>query len=154
MFLLTPISDKPDLSADEILKTLIGNGWFVFGDKNPHREKLKPGDQICFYMKGRGVVAKASVASVPKKQRLPFPFPHWNSENFPWSFRLVNGELFFDSPVILNERMRTQLESFRGKDLKRNWAWFVQSTRIVSEQEFVILTTRAKQLDGPQERAK
>jgi len=155
MFILTSISDKHDLSAEQILETLLGNEWFVFGDKNPLREKLRPDDQICFYMKERGVVAKASVASAAKQQPLPFPFPFpcLSTEAVPWSFRVVNVEFFFDTPVILEERLRTQLMSFRGKDHKQNWAWFVQSTKAVSEEDFTILTSRLNRFGVLQGRA-
>lgn len=142
MFLLVPVKDQPEMNAEELLRILLGKGWFVFRDNTHHRKSLKPGDQICFYRKGVGVVAKATVASAPEKTTLPFPFPLNNPENFPWVFQIHSVEYFFDEPVEIDEALRGKLERFRGKDPTDKWAWFVQCTRSISEQDFKLLSAR------------
>jgi hypothetical protein len=141
MYLIKPVADKPGLSATTILKTLLGNGWFILSDRTYHRKNLQAGDWICFYMKSKGIVAKACVTSVPRREPLPFQIPQLEQENYSWSFKVDKVEFYLEKPIVLNERIRAKLECFRGKDPKRSWAWFVQSTRAISEADFHVLTT-------------
>ncbi|MBA3726539.1 MAG: hypothetical protein H0W86_08820 [Armatimonadetes bacterium] len=48
MYLLTPVKDEPGYKVRDPLETLIGNGWYVFGEGTTGRKKLKPGDKIAF----------------------------------------------------------------------------------------------------------
>jgi hypothetical protein len=61
LYLLTAVSDDEAASAQDTIRRLLDNCWYVFGDRTPGRKDLKPGDHICFYEAGVGVVAEAEV---------------------------------------------------------------------------------------------
>jgi hypothetical protein len=74
---LTPVKDHENETAEECVEKLVGkHGIYAFGERTPGRTHIKPGDWICFYAAGSGVVAHANVASAPEKtrdQRLEHP---------------------------------------------------------------------------------
>ncbi len=47
--------------------------------------------------------------------------------------------MFFDHPVVMDATLRAQMDAFKNRDAAGPWAWFVQSTRRVSEHDFEIL---------------
>ncbi len=138
--ILTPIADDEHGSGREALERLLGAGWYVFGEKTPTRTRLAPGDRLCFYETGKGVVAEAEVASAPERRTLPHVR---HAERFPWAFRVTGVRLFFDDPVLIDAALRARLDAFRGRDPARGWAWFVQQTHAVTEQDFGLLTGKA-----------
>ncbi len=95
---------------------------------------------MCFYSKSVGVVAKATAADYPTRQKLPFKFVL--QERFPWMVAVKDVKFFFDSPVVLDSALRTQLQAIQTcrPDGKRLWAWFVQGAHSLSEQDFNLLT--------------
>lgn len=109
--------------------------WYVFGDRTPGRKKLKPGDRLCFYESGVGIVVHAEVASVPE-QKVPPVKQLKNLDKFPWAFRLRSARMYFDDPVIIDAERRAQLDAFAQKDPLKHWAWFVQGTHQLSEKDF------------------
>jgi hypothetical protein len=133
--LITPVSDDEQSTAEEVIHTLLDHGWYVFGDKTPGRKKLKPGDQLCFYRTGTGVVAKATVASIPEKRLIKGVR---DPERFPWAFR-VNKVRYFDKPQVIDASLRSRLEAFKGRDPNHPWAWFVQATLVVTQHDFDVL---------------
>lgn len=140
VYWLTPVAGDQDQTPDETVETLVGQERvYAFGDRTPGRSRLKPGDWICFYAVGKGVVAHARVASAPKKARHP---KIHNPERYPWVFDLTDVRLYLDNPVLLDAETRARLEAFRGRDPVRNWAWFVQATRRISEHDFLVLVRR------------
>ncbi len=139
MYLLIPVSDLRGYSARMILESLFSNGWFVIQERGSGN--LKRGDQICIYEKRVGIVAKTTVASSREPNSLKFSF--LPSQVFKWAFRIEKSELFSDSPIVLDIELRRNLQAFEGKDPSQ-WAWFVQSTHSVSEQDFNALTNRSK----------
>ena len=97
---------------------------------------MKPGDTICFYATGNGVVAHARLASLPERKldrRIRQP------ERYPWLFRLDNVELYLNKPIVIDAAMRSGLDAFRGRDANKSWAWFVQATRKISPHDFKLL---------------
>jgi len=135
---LTPVKDHERESAEECVKKLVGkHAIYAFGERTPGRTHIKPGDWLSFYATGKGVVAHARVTSSPEKSpdpRLEHP------EDFPYTFRIQEQQLYLETPVILNAALRQQLDAFRGRDPDKPWAWFVQATHKVSEQDFRRLT--------------
>ena len=135
---LTPVRSEEEESADQVIQTLVDEeGIYAFGERTPGRKHLKPGDWICFYASGKGVVAFAKVRSEPR--RTPRPKVR-HSEKFPWVFGLERQQLFLQEPVVIDPSLRSQLEAFQGRDPDRPWGWFVQSTRSISREDFRILT--------------
>lgn len=144
MYLLTPVSEGAETTAKGAIAGLLNAGWYVFGDKTPGRKRLKPGDRICFYESGVGVVAEAEVASVPERKPPAAKGIVKNLEEFPWSFRLTNARFFFDVPVAIDADLRTKLDAFAKRDSSQSWSWFVQCTRVVNEHDFAVLTGKSE----------
>jgi hypothetical protein len=137
---LTPVKSEEEQTAEEVIQTLVGQERiYAFGERTPGRKHLKPGDRICFYATGKGVVAHARVISAPEKK------PHHRvrqPERYPWVFRLDNITLYLDEPIIIDAALRSRLDAFRGRDLNKSWAWFVQATRKITEHDFDIVARR------------
>lgn len=142
MHLVTPVRDEPGYKVRQCLEMLLGNGWYVFGNRTGGRKDLKPGDKIAFYSTGVGVVAEAEVESYPELGEVPgVKYP----KNFPWRFRVRNVRYFFDRPIRINDQQfRARLDAFRGREDMNNWSWFVQGTKKVTKHDFEILTGRAQ----------
>ncbi len=134
--LMTPVADEEDVPAERTIRSLLDQGWYVFGERTPGRKRLKPGDRLCFYHSGMGVVAEAKVATAPEKRKVKFVR---DQARFPWAFRVSNVQYFFDKPTVIDADLRSRLDAFRGKDPNRAWAWFVQATRILTPHDFDIL---------------
>ncbi|HOI71242.1 MAG TPA: hypothetical protein PLC38_03030 [Methanobacterium sp.] len=131
---ITPVRDEEDENASETIQKLVGNlKIYAFGERTPGRKLIKQGDKICFYETGNGIVAHATVDSSPKNQPSP---DIRNPELYPWTFKLKEPRLYLDNPTIINKELRSQLEAFKDKDPNKLWAWFVQSTRKISEHDF------------------
>lgn len=135
---LTPVKGDKEQSAEDVLQNLLGqHGIYAFGEKTPGRKRLKVGDRICFYAAGKGVVAHAVVSLAPEKQVHPMVK---YADKFPWVFKVENVELYLNSPIAVDAKMRSHLDAFKGKDFNKAWAWFVQATRRLTEQDFKVLT--------------
>jgi hypothetical protein len=135
--LLTSVADSPEANAEAILHGLLDRGWYVFSARTPGLSRLKPEDRLCFYKGRTGIVAAAIVASIAEKRPPDIAPP--DAHRFPWAVRVKDVRYFFDKPVPLDDRLRGQLEAFRGKDPAGPWAWFVQSARLVTEHDFKLL---------------
>jgi hypothetical protein len=118
---LTPVKNKDGETAVETIKTLVEKEQiYAFGDKTPGRKTMKPGDMICFYESGNGVVAHAEIVSFPENN------PHKSvndPESYPWTFKLKDPILYIENPVIIDKNLRSQLDAFKGKDMDKSWAW-------------------------------
>jgi len=135
---LTPVRGDQESSAEDVIKKLVGeHGIYAFGDKTPGRSGVKPGDWICFYASGSGVVAHAKISSKP--ERKPDPRVR-NSERYPWTFKVSNAKLYLDKPVSIDASMRQNLDAFSKIDPSRPWGWFVVTTRSMTRNDFMLLT--------------
>lgn len=138
LYWLTPVKGDKAQTAEECVKSLVADeGVYAFGERTPGRNRLKPGHWICFYAVGKGVIAHARVASCPEKK--PHPRVR-HREKFPWTFLVNKTHLYLDKPVVIDAAMRAKLEAFRGRDLEGSWAWFVQATHKITENDFKTLT--------------
>ncbi|MGC8839403.1 MAG: hypothetical protein ACP5UM_13415 [Anaerolineae bacterium] len=118
---------------------------YGFGEKTPGRKHLKPGDWMCFYATGVGVVAHARVATPPRQEHHP-AIRH--PEDYPWVFQVKDVRLYLDAPVVIDHALRSQLDAFQGRDLEKSWAWFVQATRRLTRHDFDLLTGQATEAHG------
>jgi hypothetical protein len=137
---LTAVSDDQETSAQEIIRTLLNAGWYVYGEHTPGRKRLQVGDRLCFYESGVGIVAAAEVASVPERRTLSIIR---DAGRYPWAFHVTNVRYFFDAPVVIDATLRAPLDAFRGRDPGQSWAWFVQATHADTEHDFGLLTAQA-----------
>jgi hypothetical protein len=122
----------------ECIQTLVGQKLiYAFGQRTPGRKHIKPGDWICFYATAKGVVAHARVTSIPERRKHS---KVRQPEKYPWIFDLKDPQLYMDDPVILDTELRSKLDAFKGRDLDKRWAWYVQATRNVTSHDFNLLT--------------
>jgi hypothetical protein len=136
LFLVTPVADDEEASAERTIRSLLDQGWYVFGDRTPGRKKLKVDDRICFYESGVGVVAEATVCSEPERRQIEFVR---DPTRFPWAFRVKDVRYFFDKPIVIDASLRARLDAFREREPGNAWAWFVQATRLVTPHDFEVL---------------
>ena len=135
---LTPVKSDETCTAEECIQLLVGQAnIYAFGDRTPGRKHLKPGDWICFYASGKGVVAHAQISSIPLRK--PDSRVH-HPEKYPWTFELRNPSLYVDQPIVIDAATRAQLDYFKGRDTDKPWAWFVQATRRITKHDFETLT--------------
>ena len=134
---LTPVRGDAEQTAEECIQSLVGDkGVYAFGHRTPGRRHIKPGDWICFYATGKGVVAHARVTSRPVNR--PHSAVH-DSERYPWVFQVSDATLYLTEPVVIDAALRGKLDAFRDRDPGKAWAWFVQATRSVSAHDFELL---------------
>jgi hypothetical protein len=140
-FWLTPVASDEEQDHVDVVRRLLGAGIYAFGDKTRGRKAIKPGDWICFYASGLGIVAHARVKSRPENK------PHRlvrHKEEYPWTFQIGDAEIYTDKPVVIDEALRARLEAFRGRGPSKAWSWLVQGTGRISEHDFRILTRKGK----------
>ena len=139
---ISPVRDTDVEPALECVQDLVGkHRIYAYGDRTPGRKTLKPGDWICFYASGIGVVAHAEVASYP--ERKPNKQVR-DPERYPWTFRLRNASLYLDRPIVVDAALRAKLEAFEGRDPSASWSWLVQGTRSLTQNDFRVLTGQSK----------
>lgn len=135
---ITPVRDEEDETALETIQKLVGKlQIYAFSERTPGRKLIKQGDKICFYETGNGVVAHATVNSSPEKK---MSIDIRNPELYPWTFKLKEPQLYLDNPTIIDKELRSQLDAFKDKDINKLWAWFVQSTKKITEHDYGLLT--------------
>ena len=137
-FWLTPVKSDEEQTADECIKRLVGEEKiYAFGERTPGRRHIKPGDFICFYSAGKGVVAHAQIISQPEnKKHSKVRHP----ERYPWTFRVKDVNLYLENPIVIDASLRSQLDVFKESDPNKAWSWFVQAARKISEHDFKLLT--------------
>ena len=138
MFWLTSVKSDEAGTWEDTIHTLVNRERiYAFGERTPGRKSIKPGDWICFYGAGTGVVAHARITTRPKKQ--PHPSVR-NPERYPWVFQLGDAYVYTDTPTVIDAELRSQLDAFRDRDPNGPWAWFVQATHSLSQHDFETLT--------------
>ena len=136
-YFLAPAKGDETRTAEDIVRYLVGEKkLWAFGERTPYREVLKPGDKICFYASGKGVVAHAEIATKPEKVKKP---EIKELRGYPWIFKLKNVRLYLDDPVILDANLRSKLDVFKERD-QSAWGWFVHRTQKITEHDFKLLT--------------
>ena len=141
IYLITPVRDEAEATARETLESLLGHDVYVFGDRTTGRSKIKAGDGICFYSSGKGVVADALIASAAERRAVEFAK---DPANWPWAFAVRDVRFYFDSPVVIDANLRSQLDAFvgHGHDPNGPWSFLVQGTRYLTAHDFAVLTRR------------
>lgn len=70
-YCLTPVMSTKEETNEECIRRLVAeNRMYAFSKTTPSRN-LKPGDNICFYASGIGVIAHAKVKTSPRLQPSP-----------------------------------------------------------------------------------
>ncbi len=135
---LAPVKADDEWTAEEFVQYLVGKDKiFAFGERTPGRKHMKAGDWICFYAAANGIVAHARLKTPPERKpdkRVKEP------ENYPWLVTFDEVKLYIDNPVVIDSVLRSKLDAFSDKSPDTPWAWFVQSTHKLSENDFSLLT--------------
>jgi hypothetical protein len=105
-------------------------------NKGSTKSAVKPGDWLCFYASGKGVVAHARVMSGPERKT----HPQVDSRRYPWLVSLEESSLYIRHPRVINTALRSQLDAFQHRAPDGRWSWFVQRARRVSRHDFMMLT--------------
>ncbi len=133
---ITPVRRDDETATLERIQTLLSHRVYAFRETARARSRIRAGDWICFYAAGVGVVAHAQVKTAPEKRKHPVIT---NLEEFPWLIELDNVHEYYDRPVVLDEKLRSRLQSLAGR-AGGSWGWFVQTTNPVSAHDFALLT--------------
>lgn len=139
-YYLTPVASDDTYTAEELIKKLLGAGIYAVSENSLGR-KVKPGDWICFYATGTGVIAHARVKSPPVQKydrRVKYP------EKYSYVFELDSVSIYTEKPVVLSAELRAKLDAFQGRDPSKRWGWFVQGTGRITKHDFMLLTRQAK----------
>lgn len=135
---ITPVKSDEHAKAEEIVYSLVGEEKiYAFGERTPGRKHLRPGDLICFYATGKGVIAHATIMSRPERKK--HPKVH-EPDKYPWIFKVGKAKFYLDEPVIIDADLRGQLDAFKGKDSSKPWSWFVFAARKISKNDYELLT--------------
>ena len=136
---LTPVRGDDEQTAEEVIERLVGKEKiYAFGERTPGRKDIKPGDYICFYAAGNGIIAHARVKTSPQYNDNHPKIR--NPQKYPWVFELEDVQVYEDNPIIIDAELRQKLDAFRGKDPNKSWAWFVQATRKINKNDYELLT--------------
>jgi hypothetical protein len=133
------VRDDEEATAEETIRSLLDQGWYVLGPHAPYRRQIGRGTRVCLYVKGRGVVAEATAAGPAEERRIRFMRQR---EAYPYAFQVEHVRYFFDKPIIIDVQLRSRLDAFSGKNPGGRWAHLVQAPRSLTENDFNVLTGR------------
>jgi len=139
-FWLFPVRSLPDgTSSSEELKFWTDAGMWGVRRSTPYRSRMKDGDLACFYATGVGVVAWAQLAGpvevLVTAEEWPEPIA-MEAEVFKVPLRNAR---WLPAPIPIDERLRRQLDAYKGKKPSPVWSWLVQTTSKISERDFNLL---------------
>jgi len=101
-FTISKVIDRDTFKVEEKI--------YAFGERTPGRRHIKPGNYICFYSAGKGVVAHAQIASQPEHKKHPRVR---HSERYPWVFSVKNVHVYLENPVVIDAALRSKLDAFK-----------------------------------------
>jgi len=133
-YFLVPMSWKGDLSEEGSPIAMVDSRKFRFGRHAAAAKRIAPGDLLCFYLSGVGIVATAQAAS-------SLSFDDKDSDSrYPFIVGLTSVKIFMVRPIILTPAIRSQLDLLKGKNTAR-WSWMVQTCNQLSRHDFLLLTS-------------
>jgi len=139
---LTSIKDVEGSGSLSVLKELIHDRRiFVFGQRTPGRTRVAEGDWLCFYASQKGVVGSARISSPMFESAEPIVR---GGNKYTWTVNLDSVETFPETPVVIDDGIRKQLDAYKGKRNSGQWSWFVQATRQISKHDFELLSRRER----------
>lgn len=135
-YYLLPAADSEDgMAVIENLHRWLDNGLWGLGQRTGYRKSFAAGDHLCFYAVRIGVVAEAIVASSSfDLSRKENP----STVEVQYGVRLKQVR-WLNEPIELTIEMRGQLNAFHGRDPHKGWAWFVQGTSKLTENDYNLL---------------
>jgi hypothetical protein len=137
--------DGEVISAEEILKQRLADGFWGLGERTPNRRYLQKGDQIVFYL-GLPVMAFAATATLASDS---FALSNKQRDNYS------HGKKYFETDYgVILENIRIWDALHPVKDIvaglkfienKENWySYFQGGVRQLSEDDFRLITENRK----------
>ncbi len=133
---ITPIKDRENIKAEDSLEYLLEQNIYVLKDSTPGKNKIKPGDFICFYRTGKGIIADAQVTTFAKRNPKTVPLGY---EEFPWILEVDKVRIYTDNPVFIDKKTYIQLEECKNAKEGYNLGLFVKRTHQITEEDFNLL---------------
>lgn len=149
--------------AEEIFKSKI-NYWFVplkerdlkdidlktdkviagFG-KSTQVYKMKAQDEICFYIKGKGIIGNAKLYSNPEIEYYEEESDNYSRyytyrRDFTWNLRFNEFKIYLHNPVVIDSAIIGKLDMY--KNFYKSRGFFFSSIRQLSQKDFDILTKK------------
>lgn len=136
------------LSSEDNASCLLKDRNWRYSKFAPNIKKLKKGDTVLVYLAGKGrrcffasfkidgdISALTDVECADSDWKLEF------DRLYQLSSPIDNIQIY-NNPIVLNEELRTKLD-FIGD--KKNWGlYFRQGIRILSEKDFITITSEVK----------
>lgn len=135
-----PAGNTDTSTASESLKLWLDRNIWGMRQSTPGRKHLRIGDYVCFYAAKVGVVAVAEIAGESNQFIAAADAPEPINDESVYRVPLKNVR-WLPRPIPLDKDLRIQLDAFKGRNPNGIWAWFIQSTRNVTEHDFRLLTT-------------
>jgi hypothetical protein len=141
---VVPVAPRATRKAEQCLHDWLGAGMWGLGESTPGRKAVRAGDWMAFYVgaKTGSVVAYAQVvgnlALLVTSAEWPEPAP---MERPYYKVPLAEAT-WLTPPVRIDSALRRALDAFQGKDADGNWAWLIQTTRKLSQHDFLKMTGR------------
>lgn len=135
-YYLLPAADSEDgMPVIENLHRWLDKELWGLGQRTGYRKSFAAGDHLCFYAVRIGIVAEAVIVSGSfELSRKENP----STVEVQYAIRLKQVH-WLKEPVELTVEMRGQLGAFQGRDPNKGWAWFVQGTSKLTENDFNLL---------------
>jgi len=136
-YYLLPAAESEDgMPVIENLHRWLDKGLWGLGQRTGYRKSFAADDRLCFYAARIGVVAEAVVVSSSFDLS---PKENPSTVKVQYAIRLKQVR-WLKEPVELTAEVRGQLGAFQGRDPNKGWAWFVQGTSKLTENDFNLLT--------------
>lgn len=143
-FWLIPAGKRGGSTAAEHLAMWLHKGFWGFWAATPGRKVIRPGDWACFYAaKTKQILAYGRISGELDSLVTPDEWPEPNPPEQPIYKVPLEDIVWLAPPMTVDGAIRAQLDAFRGKEATAGWAWLVQTTRRLSEADFLRLTGRS-----------
>jgi len=141
---LIPAGNKEGMTAAQHLRLWLDSGFWGLGERTPGRKAIKAGHWACFYAaKQNEVVAYARVSAPATTVVTVAEWPKGATSSGDVVYKLPLTDLtWLPVPVRVDPGTRASLEAFSGKNPEAPWSWLVQTTRRLSERDYMRLTGR------------
>ncbi len=138
-YYLTSAQQGHSESAEEMVCRLLRENIWAFRENTPLRDRVNPGDWICFYAAGNGVIGHGRVR-IPPGEDPETGEKARNMDLSSYPLALDSVQLYPDEPTVIDVDMRKRLDAFEGRDPSTAWGWFVHTLRRISRHDFSLLT--------------
>jgi hypothetical protein len=140
---LVPASGHQGLTSVQSLQAWLSQDMWGFWESTAGRKAIRPGDWIAFYAVKSGVVAYARVSGLPDTLVSSAEWPEPVPQEVPVYKVPLADVTWLPKAISITVSKRAELDAFKGRNVKGNWAWLVQTARRLSDMDFLRLTGRA-----------